>query len=55
VAPVATPVEPAKPKMSMTEFMREREASLKKIWGGKPVDIDTTALISEGRDRDFLS
>jgi antitoxin (DNA-binding transcriptional repressor) of toxin-antitoxin stability system len=31
------------------------EADLREIWGDQPWDIDTTALISEGRDRDFLS
>ena len=29
-------------------------ARMREIWGDKPVDIDTTALISESRDRDFL-
>ena len=36
------------------DFLDEREASMRAIWGDKPVDLDTTALISEGRDRDLL-
>jgi hypothetical protein len=33
----------------MPDFM----ARLKRIWGDKPLDIDTTALVSEGRERDL--
>jgi antitoxin (DNA-binding transcriptional repressor) of toxin-antitoxin stability system len=35
----------------MPDFM----ARLKEIWGPEPLDIDTTVLVSEGRERDFLS
>ena len=37
------------------ETMPDFEARLKRIWGDRPLDIDTTALISEGRERDHLS
>jgi hypothetical protein len=35
-------------KFEMPDFM----ARLRKLWGDKPWDIDTTALVSEGRERD---
>ena len=35
----------------MPDFMTR----LKEIWGDKPLGLDTTALVSEGRDRDLLS
>lgn len=37
------------------ETMPDFEARLKRIWGDRPLNIDTTALISEGRERDRLS
>jgi len=46
--------EPGK-ATSMHETMPDFEARLKRIWGDRPLDIDTTALISEGRERDRLS
>ncbi len=39
---------------SWPDFLAARQAALRKIWGNKPVNFDTTALISEGRDRDLL-
>jgi hypothetical protein len=42
------------PKRSFADYLPEMQARMREIWGDKPVDIDTTALISEGRDRDFL-
>ena len=41
-------------KKGWLEFLEERTARMREIWGDQPVNIDTTALISEGRDRDFL-
>lgn len=35
--------------------MPDYEARLKRIWGKRPVSVDTTALISEGRERDRVS
>lgn len=37
------------------EAMPDFESRLKRIWGDRPLNIDTTALISEGRERDRLS
>jgi antitoxin (DNA-binding transcriptional repressor) of toxin-antitoxin stability system len=34
-------------------FLVERKKKLRALWGG-PQDVDTTAMVSEGRDRDFL-
>jgi hypothetical protein len=31
------------------------DARLKRIWGTRPLNLDTTALISEGRERDRVS
>jgi len=53
VLPVA-PTETKEPR-SFADRMPEFMAQLKEIWGPKPLDIDTTALVSKGRDRDFLS
>jgi len=30
------------------------KARLRRIWGDTPLDIDTTAIVSEGRSRDLL-
>jgi antitoxin (DNA-binding transcriptional repressor) of toxin-antitoxin stability system len=36
------------------DFLAARQATVRDIWGDKPVNFNTTALISEGRDRDLL-
>ena len=35
-------------------FLEEHEARMKEIWGDTVLDVDTTAWISETRDRDVL-
>ena len=35
----------------MPDFM----VKLKEMWGPQPWNVDTTAMVSEGRERDFLS
>jgi antitoxin (DNA-binding transcriptional repressor) of toxin-antitoxin stability system len=42
-------------KNDFARHIPEMMARMREIWGDKPVDINTTALISETRDRDFLS
>jgi hypothetical protein len=44
----------AEKSKSWPDFLTARQAALRAIWGDKPVNFDTTALISEGRDRDLL-
>lgn len=39
----------------VSEALPDFEARLKRIWGERPLSIDTTALISEGRERDRVS
>ncbi len=41
-------------KKTWLEFLTSHQARMKEIWGETVLDVDTTALISEGRDRDFL-
>jgi antitoxin (DNA-binding transcriptional repressor) of toxin-antitoxin stability system len=41
-------------KRSFADYLPEMRARMREIWGDKSVEIDTTALISESRDRDFL-
>jgi len=45
----------ALPTKRFVDFIPEIKARLIKTWGVTPADIDTTAMVSEGRDRDFLS
>lgn len=53
---VAEMLAPAPGKaFTVVEAMPDFEARLKQIWGEHPLDIDTTALISEGRERDRVS
>lgn len=59
VAEMKAPAEHAVPQPEragtrFVDFLPEMEARLKRIWGGTQ-DVDTTAMVSEGRDRDFLS
>jgi antitoxin (DNA-binding transcriptional repressor) of toxin-antitoxin stability system len=44
----------AEQKQNWADFLAERQAALRDIWGDTPVTFDTTALISEGRERDLL-
>jgi antitoxin (DNA-binding transcriptional repressor) of toxin-antitoxin stability system len=55
VAPSVSPAESSRSRLKFVDLLREREDWLQQTWGDQPVNIDTTALISEGRDRDFLS
>ena len=41
------------PARDFADFIVERKKKLHTLWGG-PQDIDTTAIVSEGRERDFL-
>jgi antitoxin (DNA-binding transcriptional repressor) of toxin-antitoxin stability system len=55
VLPLAASYVPFEEKRKgWLDFLEERKASMRAIWGDKSVDLDTTALISEGRDRDLL-
>ena len=54
-APSVEAGQPALPTTRFVDFIPEIKARLIKTWGVTPVDIDTTAMVSEGRDRDFLS
>jgi antitoxin (DNA-binding transcriptional repressor) of toxin-antitoxin stability system len=55
VAEVLSPtMEPPPPQTNAPFQMPDFKARLRKLWGDKPWDIDTTALVSEGRSRDFL-
>lgn len=47
-------VEAADPKVRFIDRLPAMQARLHELWGG-PQDVDTTAMVSEGRDRDFLS
>jgi hypothetical protein len=48
--PIVEPPLQANAPFQLPDF----KARLRKLWGDKPWDIDTTALVSEGRSRDFL-
>ncbi|HEX4651572.1 MAG TPA: hypothetical protein VH250_08725 [Granulicella sp.] len=48
--PTVEPPSHANAPFQMPDF----KARLRELWGDKPWDIDTTALVSEGRSRDFL-
>jgi antitoxin (DNA-binding transcriptional repressor) of toxin-antitoxin stability system len=52
--PRTPPVEVTAPEGTKKFELPDFKARLRKLWGDKPWDIDTTALVSEGRSRDFL-
>jgi antitoxin (DNA-binding transcriptional repressor) of toxin-antitoxin stability system len=52
--PQPSAVDAAAPEATKKFEMPDFKARLRKLWGDKPWDIDTTALVSEGRSRDFL-
>lgn len=54
VAEIAPPASNASAPADFADRMPEFKTRLRKIWGPRPVKIDTTALISEGRDRDLV-
>lgn len=54
IAEVQSPVsarDETAPAASMPDF----EERLRRIWGERPLKVDTTALVSEGRERGRLS
>jgi hypothetical protein len=51
---VAEVVPPVAERNDFARHVPEMMARMREIWGDKPLDIDTTAWVSEGRDRDFL-
>lgn len=54
VAEIAPPAVDASAKTEFADRMPEFKARLRKIWGSRPVKVDTTAVISEGRGRDLV-
>ena len=54
VAEIASPATDTPATMDFADRMPEFKARLRKIWGSRPVKVDTTAVISEGRERDLV-
>jgi antitoxin (DNA-binding transcriptional repressor) of toxin-antitoxin stability system len=54
VAEMAAPAAEIAATMDFADRMPEFKARLRKIWGPRPVKIDTSSVISEGRERDLV-
>jgi antitoxin (DNA-binding transcriptional repressor) of toxin-antitoxin stability system len=51
IAEMQAPSEPETQPGSFADKMADRMARLKELWGPTPLDVDTTAIVLEGRNR----
>jgi antitoxin (DNA-binding transcriptional repressor) of toxin-antitoxin stability system len=54
VAEMVAPTNLVVDARSFADRMPEFLERLKSVWGPVPLDIDTTAMVLEGRDRDYM-
>jgi antitoxin (DNA-binding transcriptional repressor) of toxin-antitoxin stability system len=55
VRPIVEPAVRAGSPERFQEWVQDQKEWLRKTWGDKTVDIDTTAMVLETRHRDLLS